>query len=80
MRLVLYKPLQTEEMLLIMFDLVEELVWMHDMQLLIAMMHFSQKNCLSEFTYVFHYRFFDRIAFNESSTPDLQCVQLEIFR
>jgi len=61
-----------------MFDLVEELVWMHDMQLLIAMMHFSQKNCLSEFTYVFHYRFFDRIAFNESSTPDLQVVQLKI--
>lgn len=42
------------------------------------MMHSSQKNCLSEFTYVFHYRFFDRIVINESSTPDLQVVQLEI--
>lgn len=77
-----------EEMLLIMFDLVEE----PRMDALYAITYsndaFPTKELFKQYytdslagdllvTY-FMYRFYDRIAINESSTPDLQVVQLEI--
>ncbi len=77
-----------EEMLLIMFDLVEE----PRMDALYAITYsndaFPTKELFKQYytdslagdllvTY-FMYRFYDRIAVNESSTPDLQVVQLEI--
>lgn len=77
-----------EEMLLIMFDLVEE----PRMDALYAITYsndaFPTKELFEQYytdslagdllvTY-FMYRFFDRIVINESSTPDLQVVQLKI--
>lgn len=77
-----------EEMLLIMFDLVEE----PRMDALYAITYsndaFPTKELFDQYytdslagdllvTY-FMYRFYDRIVINESSTPDLQVVQLEI--
>ncbi|OCX64173.1 hypothetical protein BFM98_11555 [Lysinibacillus sp. AR18-8] len=77
-----------EEMLLIMFDLVEE----PRMDALYAITYsndaFPTKELFEQYytdslagdllvTY-FMYRFYDRIVINESSTPDLQVVQLEI--
>lgn len=77
-----------EEMLLIMFDLVEE----PRMDALYAITYsndaFPTKELFEQYytdslagdllvTY-FMYRFYDRIVINESSTPDLQVVQLKI--
>ncbi len=77
-----------EEMLLIMFDLVEE----PRMDALYAITYsndaFPTKELFEQYytdslagdllvTY-FMYRFYDRIVINESSSPDLQVVQLEI--